>query len=251
MTKIITFTNLRLQSLERKTWCCQTQLGWVQSLLWDIQMVPPCWGSFFQIGEMKRISPIWRNYRGPKVAPHILFVIVNGEKYSVWKKQFSPSFFFLLEVILFFLNVIGGKKKQTQELMNILVKIIIIEPRRASCTEIRLFAILPPSKGTCQPFSSWVLWMGSSQSSLLQLYKQLNINWTRKADWPCGEKRDSPGTCGPSSALSFEPAKVNLPDLLLSCWPWSPGIFYLYCCCLMSPLLSDLLNIKQLLFPQN
>lgn len=73
------------------------------------------------------------------------------------KKQFSPSFFFLLEVILFFLNVIGEKKKQTQELMNILVKIIIIEPRRASCTEIRLFAILPPSKGACQPFSSWVL----------------------------------------------------------------------------------------------
>lgn len=251
MTKIITFTNLRLQSLERKTWCCQTQLGWVQSLLWDILSREGPSGSFSQIGEMKRISPIWRDYRGPKVAPHILFVIVNGEKYSVWKKQFSPSFFFLLEVILFFLNVIGGKKKQTQELMNILVKIIIIEPRRASCTEIRLFAILPPSKGTCQPFSSWVLWMGSSQSSLLQLYKQLNINWTRKADWPCGEKRDSPGTRGPSSALSFEPAKVNLPDLLLSCWPWSPGIFYLYCCCLMSPLLSDLLNIKQLLFPQN
>lgn len=172
---------------------------------------------------------------------------------TVWKKkQFSPSFF-LLEVILFFLNVIGEKKKKpntrTDEYSGKII--IIIEPRRASCTEIRLFAILPPSKGTCQPFSSWVLWMGSSQSSLLQLYKQLNINWTRKADWPCGEKRDSPGTRGPSSALSFEPAKVNLPDLLLSCWPWSPGIFYLYCCCLMSPLLSDLLNIKQLLFPQN
>lgn len=160
MTKIITFTNLRLQSLERKTWCCQTQLGWVQSLLWDILSREGPSGSFSQIGEMKRISPIWRDYRGPKVAPHILFVIVNGEKYSVWKKQFSPSFFFLLEVILFFLNVIGGKKKQTQELMNILVKIIIIEPRRASCTEIRLFAILPPSEGTCQPFSSWVLWTG-------------------------------------------------------------------------------------------
>lgn len=171
---------------------------------------------------------------------------------TVWKKkQFSPSFF-LLEVILFFLNVIGKKKKPNTRTDEYSGKIIIIiEPRRASCTEIRLFAILPPSEGTCQPFSSWVLWMGSSQSSLLQLYKQLNINWTRKADWPCGEKRDSPGTCGPSSALSFEPAKVNLPDLLLSCWPWSPGIFYLYCCCLMSPLLSDLLNIKQLLFPQN
>lgn len=170
---------------------------------------------------------------------------------TVWKKNnFLPLFFPSWSYTLF-LECNWGKKKQTQELMNILVKIIIIEPRRASCTEIRLFAILPPSKGTCQPFSSWVLWMGSSQSSLLQLYKQLNINWTRKADWPCGEKRDSPGTRGPSSALSFEPAKVNLPDLLLSCWPWSPGIFYLYCCCLMSPLLSDLLNIKQLLFPQN
>lgn len=28
-----------------------------------------------------------------------------------------------------------------------------------------------------------------SQSFLLQLYKQLNINWTRKTDWPSGEKK--------------------------------------------------------------
>lgn len=80
---------------------------------------------------------------------------------TVWKKkQFSPSFF-LLEVILFFLNVIGKKKKPNTRTDEYSGKIIIIiEPRRASCTEIRLFAILPPSEGTCQPFSSWVLWTG-------------------------------------------------------------------------------------------
>lgn len=108
---------------------------------------------------MKRISPIWRDYRGPKVAPHILFVIVNGEKYCLEKKTIFSLFFFLLEVILFFLNVIGEKKKKpntrTDEYSGKII--IIIEPRRASCTEIRLFAILPPSEGTCQPFSSWVL----------------------------------------------------------------------------------------------
>lgn len=94
--------------------------------------------------------------RAQSCTTHFICDCEWGEILSEKKTIFS-LFFFLLGVILFFLNVIGGKKKQTQELMNILVKIIIIEPRRASCTEIRLFAILPPSKGTCQPFSSWVL----------------------------------------------------------------------------------------------
>lgn len=188
--------------------------------------------------------------RAQSCTTHFICDCEWGEILSEKKTIFS--LFFSSWSYTLFLECNWGKKKPNTRTDEYSGKIIIIiEPRRASCTEIRLFAILPPSKGTCQPFSSWVLWMGSSQSSLLQLYKQLNINWTRKADWPCGEKRDSPGTRGPSSALSFEPAKVNLPDLLLSCWPWSPGIFYLYCCCLMSPLLSDLLNIKQLLFPQN
>lgn len=56
-----------------------------------------------------------------------------------------------------------------------------------------------------------------SQSFLLQLYKQLNINWTRKTDWPSGEKKGTYlGHERPSSALSSEPAEVNFSDLLLS-----------------------------------
>lgn len=77
------------------------------------------------------------------------------------KKTIFSLFFFPSWSYTLFLECNWGKKKPNTRTDEYSGKIIIIiEPRRASCTEIRLFAILPPSEGTCQPFSSWVLWTG-------------------------------------------------------------------------------------------
>lgn len=95
--------------------------------------------------------------RAQSCTTHFICDCEWGEILSEKKNNFLPLFFPSWSYTLF-LECNWGKKKTNTRTDEYSGKIIIIiEPRRASCTEIRLFAILPPSKGTCQPFSSWVL----------------------------------------------------------------------------------------------